>query len=481
MKNIKISTKLIGFFLTGLLFAIWTLVYSWGILMDSSISEDKKNLQLQKTEHLTSIWNLSQSIQSDISTVLQSQEIDKTSVAKIKYDLEKLNTEWDKTSSFPSSKEELNIQKTTKTEKDEYLNAIKTYINEPEDSAKKENLKNNLQEFWKKYSSSISKWNSQLAKDSIIEVTKEITPSKEKFLPVFISAVVFLIITASILILLLRQVEKPLKDAIQIKTALDSVSTNLMISDLNLNVVYMNKAIQSMFAKSETEIKSQIRNFSLSNLMGSNIDSYHKDPSHQRKLLGTFTSEHKSSIKIANREFNLTANPIITSSGERLGSVVEWADVTEANANAKAIERSQATIEFNMDGTIVTANENFLNLMDYSLNEIKGQHHRIFLETQEANSESYRQFWAALNRGEFQTAEFKRIGKNGKEVWLQATYTPILDSNGKPFKVIKFATDITANKKIVREYIGQIEAINKAQATIEFNMDGTIITAMISF
>lgn len=477
MKNIKISTKLIGFFLTGLLFAIWTLVYSWGILMDSSISEDKKNLQLQKTEHLTSIWNLSQSIQSDISTVLQSQEIDKTSVAKIKYDLEKLNTEWDKTSSFPSSKEELNIQKTTKTEKDEYLNAIKTYINEPEDSAKKENLKNNLQEFWKKYSSSISKWNSQLAKDSIIEVTKEITPSKEKFLPVFISAVVFLIITASILLLLLRQVEKPLKDAIQIKTALDSVSTNVMISDLNLNVVYMNKAIQSMFAKSETEIKSQIRNFSLSNLMGSNIDSYHKDPSHQRKLLGTFTSEHKSSIKIANREFNLTANPIITSSGERLGSVVEWADVTEANANAKAIERSQATIEFNMDGTIVTANENFLNLMDYSLNEIKGQHHRIFLETQEANSESYRQFWAALNRGEFQTAEFKRIGKNGKEVWLQATYTPILDSNGKPFKVIKFATDITANKKIVREYIGQIEAINKAQATIEFNMDGTIITA----
>ncbi|MCW7492302.1 methyl-accepting chemotaxis protein [Leptospira sp. 2 VSF19] len=477
MKNIKISTKLIGFFLTGLIFVIWTLAYSWGILTDSSFSEEKKQIQLQKTENLTAIWNLSQSIQSDISSILQSQEIDKTSVAKIKYDIEKLNTEWEKAGSLPSSTEELNILKTGKTEKDEYLNSIKTFINEPEDSNKKENLKTNLSKSWKPYSSSISKWNSQLNKESIYDVTKDNKTSNEKIFPIFISAAVFLIITASLLLLLLKQVDKPLKDAIQIKTALDSVSTYVMISDLNLNVVYMNKAIRSMFAKSESDIKSQIRNFSLNDLMGSNIDSYHKDPSHQRRILGNFTSEHKSSIKIGNREFNLIANPIITNSGERLGSVVEWADVTEANANAKAIERSQATIEFTMDGTIIAANENFLNLMNYSLAEIKGQHHRIFLETQEANSESYRQFWTALNRGEYQSAEFKRLGKNGKEVWLQATYTPILDSNGKPMKVIKFATDITENKKIVREFIGQIEAINKAQATIEFNMDGSIITA----
>ncbi|MCT8332659.1 methyl-accepting chemotaxis protein [Leptospira sp. 85282-16] len=477
MKNIKISTKLIGFFLTGLIFVIWTTAYSWGILKEVNQSEETTKIHLQKSEYLTSIWNLSESIQSEIYTVLQSQELDKTAIAKIKNDLEKLNSEWEKIESLPSSTEELNVQKSAKTRKDEYINQIKNYINEPEDLIKKENLKSSLSEYWKPYSSSISKWNSQLTIDSISNLKKDNTTPNEKLIPVYVSGFIFLIITTSLLFLLLKQVGKPLKDAIQIKTALDSVSTNVMISDLNLNVVYMNKAIRSMFAKSETDIKSQIRNFSLNDLMGSNIDSYHKDPSHQRKLLGTFTSEHKSSIKIANREFNLIANPIITNTGERLGSVVEWADVTEANANTKAIERSQATIEFNMDGSIVTANENFLNLLNYSLNEIKGQHHRIFLETQEANSESYRQFWAALNRGEYQTAEYKRIGKNGKEVWLQATYTPILDANGKPYKVIKFATDITENKKIVREFIGQIEAINKAQATIEFNMDGTVITA----
>lgn len=477
MKNIKISTKLIGFFLTGLIFVIWTSAYSWGILTDVNHSEETTRIHLQKTENLTSIWNLSQSIQSDLFTVLQAQEVDKTYVAKIKYDLEKLNSAWEQIVSLQASTEESTIIKTTISQKDDYLNAIKSYVNEPEDIAKKENLKSNLSEYWKPYSSSISKWNSQLTKESISEISKGMVTPKEKLFPVYISGIVFLVITASLLFLLLKQVGKPLRDAIQIKTALDCVSTNVMIADLDLKVVYMNKSIHGMFDKSEADIKTQIRNFSLKDLMGSNIDSYHKDPSHQRRLLGTFTSEHKTSIKIGNREFNLIANPIITNSGERLGSVVEWADVTEANANSKAIERSQATIEFSMDGTVTTANEKFLNLMDYSLNEIKGQHHRIFLESQEANSEAYRQFWAALNRGEYQSSEFKRLGKNGKEVWLQATYTPILDANGRPYKVIKFATDITENKKQVREFIGQIEAINKAQATIEFNMDGTIISA----
>ncbi|EOQ96511.1 PAS domain S-box protein [Leptospira wolbachii serovar Codice str. CDC] len=477
MKNIKISTKLIGFFLTGLVFAVWITFYSWGTVTGSQPSEENKKIQLQKTETLTSVWNLSQSIQSDLFTVLQSQEVDKTTIAKIKYDLEKLNSSWEQTSTFPNSSEESAILKTATIQKDEYIALIKSYLNEPEEITKKDLLKSNLPELWKPYSASISKWNAQLTKDSLTEISKETVSPKEILLPIFVSGAVFLCITAALLFLLLKQVGKPLKDAIQIKTALDSVSTNVMISDPNLNVVYMNKAIHTMFGKSEADIKTQLRNFSLKDLMGSNIDSYHKDPSHQRRLLGTFTSEHKSSIKIGNREFNLIANPIITASGERLGSVVEWADVTEANANSKAIERSQATIEFNMDGTIASANENFLTLMNYSLGEIKGQHHRIFLETQEANSEAYRQFWAALNRGEYQSSEYKRIGKNGKEVWLQATYTPILDANGRPYKVIKFATDITENKKQVREFIGQIEAINKAQATIEFNMDGTIITA----
>ena len=115
-----------------------------------------------------------------------------------------------------------------------------------------------------------------------------------------------------------------------------------------------------------------------------------------------------------------------------------------ALAQAAAISESQAVIEFDMDGTIITANENFLKALGYSLVEIKGKHHSLFVEASERDSAGYREFWTKLNRGEYQAAEYKRIGKGGKEVWIQASYNPILDADGKPFKVIKFATDITA-------------------------------------
>jgi methyl-accepting chemotaxis protein len=111
-----------------------------------------------------------------------------------------------------------------------------------------------------------------------------------------------------------------------------------------------------------------------------------------------------------------------------------------------AIDKSQATIEFKMDGTIVTANDNFLNAMGYRMDEVKGRHHSIFVDDAYRQSSDYREFWAKLNRGEYQAAEYKRIGKGGKEVWIQASYNPIMDLNGRPVKVIKYATDITPQK-----------------------------------
>ncbi|MDY3553297.1 methyl-accepting chemotaxis protein [Gemmata sp. JC717] len=114
-----------------------------------------------------------------------------------------------------------------------------------------------------------------------------------------------------------------------------------------------------------------------------------------------------------------------------------------------AVGKVQAVIEFNLDGTIMTANENFLNTMGYRLDEIRGQHHRMFVEPAEVASPEYREFWAKLNRGEFVFNDFKRIGKGGKEVWIRASYNPILDSlTGKAYKVVKFATDVTAQKKL---------------------------------
>ena len=181
-------------------------------------------------------------------------------------------------------------------------------------------------------------------------------------------------------------------------------------------------------------------------------------------------------------------NPILDLNGKPFKVVKYATDVTEQKLQAAdfegqiaAVGKAQAVIEFNLDGTIITANDNFLNALGYTLAEVQGQHHRMFVEESFRTSIEYRQFWEALNCGEYQAGEYKRIGKGGKEVWIQASYNPILDLNGKPFKVVKYATDVTEQKLQAADFEGQIAAVGKAQAVIEFNLDGTIITANDNF
>jgi methyl-accepting chemotaxis protein len=145
-----------------------------------------------------------------------------------------------------------------------------------------------------------------------------------------------------------------------------------------------------------------------------------------------------------------------------------------------ALDKSQAIIEFKMDGTIITANPNFLNALGYSLEEIKGRHHSMFVEPAYKDSSEYREFWAKLNRGEFQAAQYKRLGKGGKEVWIEASYNPLL-RGGKPYKVVKYATDVTRQRMEYAELVGKVDAIGRSQAVIEFELDGTIITANENF
>ncbi len=181
-------------------------------------------------------------------------------------------------------------------------------------------------------------------------------------------------------------------------------------------------------------------------------------------------------------------NPVLDGDGKTVMVAKIATEITEKRIRSMtdaskiaAISRAQAVIEFKLDGTIVTANENFCNALGYSLTEIQGKHHSLFVPQAERDGAAYREFWAKLNRGEYQAGEFKRIGKGGREVWILASYNPLLDENGKPFGVVKFATDVTAEKLKNADLAGQIAAIDKAQAVIEFNMDGTIITANPNF
>ncbi|WP_447968349.1 methyl-accepting chemotaxis protein [Nitrospira sp. M1] len=138
-------------------------------------------------------------------------------------------------------------------------------------------------------------------------------------------------------------------------------------------------------------------------------------------------------------------------------------EAKEFEIKMKAVNKAQAMIEFNLDGTILTANENFLSTVGYSMDEIRGQHHRMFCEAAYSNSPEYQNFWAKLNRGEFDAGVYKRLGKGNKEVWIQASYNPIMDASGKPYKVVKFATDITGQQKALNEVEGLISAAAKGQ------------------
>ncbi|MEJ2793569.1 methyl-accepting chemotaxis protein [Iodobacter sp. LRB] len=156
-------------------------------------------------------------------------------------------------------------------------------------------------------------------------------------------------------------------------------------------------------------------------------------------------------------------------------------ELLELKAKTNAIEKSQAVIEFDLSGRILTANDNFLNCLGYRLSDIKDQHHSMFVDSVQRQSAEYAAFWDKLRRGEFDSGKYKRVGQGGKEVWIQASYNPIFDSTGKPYKVVKFATDVTSSINEANELKAKDVAVGKAQAVIEFDLNGKILTANDNF
>jgi methyl-accepting chemotaxis protein len=133
-------------------------------------------------------------------------------------------------------------------------------------------------------------------------------------------------------------------------------------------------------------------------------------------------------------------------------------------------------IEFSLDGTIITANDNFLRTMGYTLDEVKGRHHSIFVEPAYRDSADYKRFWEALRQGQYQAAQYKRIGKGGREVWIEASYNPVLDLNGKPWKVVKFATDITRSKAQsgrALQFVNDVKSVVQTVAESAQSMEST--------
>ncbi|MCZ2822642.1 PAS domain S-box protein [Modestobacter sp. VKM Ac-2977] len=205
---------------------------------------------------------------------------------------------------------------------------------------------------------------------------------------------------------------------------------------------------------------------------------------------GRYTSGLYKRVAKGGREVWLQAtyNPILDLTGRPVKVVKFASDLTEQrthNAESRgkvaAIERSQAVIEFGLDGVVLGANPNFLEVMGYRLEEVVGRHHRMFCDPEYTATDEYRQFWELLGRGQYAGGEYRRVGKDGGEVWIQATYNPILDDDGRPFKIVKFASDVTDAKLRNADIEARVNAVDRAQAVIEFDLDGNVLAANDNF
>ncbi len=181
-------------------------------------------------------------------------------------------------------------------------------------------------------------------------------------------------------------------------------------------------------------------------------------------------------------------NPIFDMNGKPFKVVKYATDITseklstaDFSGQISAISKVMGVITFDLKGNIIDVNDNFAAVTGYSPKEIIGNHHSMFVETAYKNSPEYKHFWEKLARGDADEGQYKRLGKGGKEVWLQASYNPIFDMNGKPFKVVKYATDITSEKLRNSDFAGQIAAISKVMGVIAFDLKGNITDVNANF
>jgi methyl-accepting chemotaxis protein len=195
-------------------------------------------------------------------------------------------------------------------------------------------------------------------------------------------------------------------------------------------------------------------------------------------------------IAAGGRDVHIQAsyNPVLGEDGNPFMVVTFYNDITaatldrlDAEGKLSAIDRAQAMAEFDMAGNVLCANANFLALTGYGIDEIRGRHHRLFVEPDYSATPAYHGLWERLQRGEFESGEFKRLGKGGKEIWIQASYNPVFDPHGRPIKVVKFASDVTAPKLHNAEFEAKVAAIDLGQAVIEFDLDGHVLTANRNF
>ncbi len=265
-----------------------------------------------------------------------------------------------------------------------------------------------------------------------------------------------------------------------------ALSNNAVMGvDRNFTIVYANEAARGLLRRHLDSFRQLAPTLDPDHLVGQSVDLLSGNPAAQRQLLADpGRLPNRMETKVGAARFEIAVDAIRDSSGRPVGYVFHWTDKSAlhtAEGQVSAINRSQATIEFTLEGRVIDANKNFLDALGYTIEEIRGQHHSLFVDPGYRDTAEYRAFWDKLRRGEYDAAKYKRIAKGGREVWIQASYNPVLDTDGKPYKVVKFATDITATEKETNELKAKLAAVSRSQATIEFDLEGRVLTANENF
>ncbi len=272
----------------------------------------------------------------------------------------------------------------------------------------------------------------------------------------------------------------------EMQQSLSMVNTAIIMTDSDNNIMFANAAATDLFHRYESGLQALLGRFSPESVVGMNMSSIPQTTGKNDNSATVLSDTYRSQVELDDTTLTLLSTPILDG-GEHTGTLIEWheasddSELEDLESMFSALDKVQAIIQFEPDGTIITANDNFLAATGYSLDEIKGQHHRMFVDELTKSSPIYTEFWNSLAAGESMVSEFKRINKAGEEFWINASYNPIFDQKGKVYKVVKFATDVTKQKREYAEFQGKMEAISKAQAVIEFNLDGTIISANENF
>jgi methyl-accepting chemotaxis protein len=259
-----------------------------------------------------------------------------------------------------------------------------------------------------------------------------------------------------------------------LRACLAQVQTNIFLADTKFNLIYANERALETLRSIAEEMRDSF-GIEVDEVVGGSIHRFHKDKRRVERILRSPAAlPHETEFTFGEVTFQTKINAVYGAGETLLGYIVNWEhrslaerlEQADVKGQIAAIRKSLAVVSFDLDGTVQHANDNFLRLMGYSLAEVKGRHHGMFVDETYRQSSEYKEFWARLGRGEFQVGEFKRIGKNGKDIWIQGSYNPIIDEKGRPFKVVKYASDITEQVKMRRGLQAVMEQVARNAATL---------------